>query len=583
MKFGKAFYYTLLFVTIIVNNACKENEPEPITVDIADFSATIDENPAEGVVLGTAVATATSGTVSYSITSQTPAGAMVINAATGELTVANASLFDFETNPILKATVSASAEGVTESATVTISLNDVIETVTVEAFALSIDENPLNGQILGTVVASTDAGAVLTYSIIAGGNAAAFAIDESSGELSVADSSFFDFETNPTLKATFEVSNGVSIEQNSLTITLNDVTDLVIASVFAVTIDENPVNGQVLGTVSVISDATERLNYSMITGTNSSAFSIDASTGELKVVDASVFDFETNPTVTAFYRVENGSLADEAEIRITLNDLEEFDPDAFVLRATVNSFRRSVQIPTNEDLSGYVFRIDWGDGTISFVSGNRPSTHNYPTINSGSKSYTIQITGAFPAFRLGGGYTEIVQWGNFKWATMERAFEATNGIILPEASPDLSLTTSFERTFRLANNLSPYIANWDVQNITNMKNTFRQSDVSTDISGWNTENVTTMESMFISSSLNQNISNWDLSSITTNGLLNMLNNSGLSVTNYDTILNGWADSANTPDDLVLSANGLKYSAAGEIGRDKLTNDKNWTITGDSKQ
>lgn len=102
-------------------------EPVQITITASDFSVTIAENPADNAVLGTVQANASSGSVSFAITSQSVAGAIVINASTGELTVANASLFDFETQSTLTAVVRASSGGSTDDATITITLTDVDE------------------------------------------------------------------------------------------------------------------------------------------------------------------------------------------------------------------------------------------------------------------------------------------------------------------------------------------------------------------------------------------------------------------------------------------------------------------------
>ena len=102
-------------------------DPIQITVTATDFSVTIAENPADNAVLGTVQANASSGSVSFAITSQSLAGAIAINASTGELTVANASLFDFETQSTLTAVVRASSGGSTDDATITITLTDVDE------------------------------------------------------------------------------------------------------------------------------------------------------------------------------------------------------------------------------------------------------------------------------------------------------------------------------------------------------------------------------------------------------------------------------------------------------------------------
>lgn len=84
--------------------------------------------------------------LAFSITAQTPEGALNINASTGELEVADAKLFDFETNPQLIATVKV--DGATNTGTVTVNLTNL--EVTVQNLMVTMDENPTNGESVGT-------------------------------------------------------------------------------------------------------------------------------------------------------------------------------------------------------------------------------------------------------------------------------------------------------------------------------------------------------------------------------------------------------------------------------------------------
>jgi hypothetical protein len=86
-----------------------------------------------------------------------------------------------------------------------------------------------------------------------------------------------------------------------------------------------------------------------------------------------------------------------------------------------------------------------------------------------------------------------------------------------------------------------------------------------------------MIAMFLEArSFNQNIGSWSLSSIVAPGLENMLDNSGLSIANYDATLNGWVAS-DPPSGLILGASGLYYSGSGLNAYNILTNTYNWTI------
>ena len=79
-------------------------------------------------------------------------------------------------------------------------------------------------------------------------------------------------------------------------------------------------------------------------------------------------------------------------------------------------------------------------------------------------------------------------------------------------------------------------------------------------------------------SFNQDISSWDISNVTS--MNNMLNNTALSVDNYNLILNTWS-SQEVQSNVTLGAEKLKYSSEGKIGRNILINDYKWDIKGDS--
>ena len=99
---------------------------EPV-ITATDLSSTIAENPTAGVVLGTVEASVTQGILEYIIVSQSNVGALAIKASNGEVTVADASLFDFETIESLTALIRVSAGSLFEDITVTVSITDVEE------------------------------------------------------------------------------------------------------------------------------------------------------------------------------------------------------------------------------------------------------------------------------------------------------------------------------------------------------------------------------------------------------------------------------------------------------------------------
>jgi hypothetical protein len=69
--------------------------------------------------------------------------------------------------------------------------------------------------------------------------------------------------------------------------------------------------------------------------------------------------------------------------------------------------------------------------------------------------------------------------------------------------------------------------------------------------------------------LNQSLGAWDISEVI--DMSNMLDDSGLSVANYDATLNGWADIQQAKQsNVTLGAVGLYFSIVGQSAHDVLT-------------
>lgn len=126
------FLIVLVSLALLFQACNNKNEPTPaaapITVTANNFTGSIDENPDNAAVIGTVSARASDGSsLTYTLSNQNVAGALAIDASTGELTVADASAFDFETNPSITATYTASSGTEEANASITITVNDVFE------------------------------------------------------------------------------------------------------------------------------------------------------------------------------------------------------------------------------------------------------------------------------------------------------------------------------------------------------------------------------------------------------------------------------------------------------------------------
>ncbi|KAB7531176.1 DUF1566 domain-containing protein [Flagellimonas olearia] len=309
IKQSYLFILSVLLITIGCSN--DDDAGSNIEVGLQDLEVTIDENPTDGQVIGT-IGTDGSAGQGFSITSQTPSGALSIDPTSGEVTVDDASLFDFEANSTL--TASVTAENAENTVTVTVNLNNVSE-VSAQSLEVTMDENPVDGQSIGTLQTN---GSASGFTITSQSPTGAMSINSGTGELTVADATLFDYESNPTLTATVSMEDA----QNpvSVTVNLNDVLEITIQD-FTVTVDENPNDGQVLGNIQANGNGT--LSYSITAQSPMGAMAINTGTGELTVLDPNLFDFETNPVITADISVTDGTESISATATINLNDVDE--------------------------------------------------------------------------------------------------------------------------------------------------------------------------------------------------------------------------------------------------------------------
>ncbi|MFD0861257.1 cadherin repeat domain-containing protein [Sungkyunkwania multivorans] len=123
MKTLKRITGILLLTSIFILSSCSKDEG-PVGPSASDLNITIDENPTNGTVLGT-IGTNLSGSLVFTITSQTPTGALAIDTDSGELTVADASRFDFESTTTVEANISVANASETATASVQIDLRNI--------------------------------------------------------------------------------------------------------------------------------------------------------------------------------------------------------------------------------------------------------------------------------------------------------------------------------------------------------------------------------------------------------------------------------------------------------------------------
>ena len=301
------------------------NEPPHFDDNIP--ALTVDENSPADTHVGTVTANDVDGTETlvYSIIDAT--GTFKIVPSTGEIKVIADSTIDFETKSTYTVKVVVTdKDGLTDTATVTIKVNDVNEAPSIEDAVFAIDENPRKGDSAGAVIASDlDTAAqfrILTYEIVE--TDVPFELD--SNIIRVKEPGKLDYETDSVF--TFHVvvtdQDGLS-DTATITVNLNDTPEPPKfddkTPTFAV--DENVPAGTFVGVVTASDvDDDDTLTYSI--GDPTDTFIIDEVTGKITVKADSTIDYETKNeyTVTVVVTDKYG-YTDTATVTIKVNDVNE--------------------------------------------------------------------------------------------------------------------------------------------------------------------------------------------------------------------------------------------------------------------
>jgi hypothetical protein len=224
---------------------------------IAPQTFSLAENSANNTVVGTVAASDPDAgqTLAYAITGGNTGGAFSINSATGQIQVANSAALNFETTPSFALTVQVTDNGspvLNASATVTVNLTNVNEApstpIDTDATANAVAENAANGTTVGITASSTDPeGGAIAYSLTnsAGGR---FAINATTGVVTVANGLLLDYETNTSHSITVQASDGTLTSTQSFTIQITDVAN----SAFISSTTEQNTRGVIAGSVDQV-------------------------------------------------------------------------------------------------------------------------------------------------------------------------------------------------------------------------------------------------------------------------------------------------------------------------------------------
>ena len=400
-------------ITITVTD---ENDNSPVIIAGQSFS--IEENASIATSVGIVEATdEDAGTTfsSWSISEGNSDNIFAIDETSGEITVSDDSNLDFETTESYSLTLTVSdGTNISDPETVEININDVNDNAPVitSGQSLNVDEDAANASLVGIVVgADGDSGTTFSnWTIKAGNTGNVFAIDGSTGEITVSDNSNLDFESTESYALTLTFSDGTNIsDPETVEININDVNDNapVITSGQSLNVDEDAANASLVGiVVGADGDSgTTFSNWTIKAGNTGNVFAIDGSTGEITVSDNSNLDFEVTESYTLTLTVSDGAnISDPETVAININDVNDNSP-VFTSSNAVDAAENTTSVvkvtAPDADMSSTVsysitggldqslFSINENTGELAFDSA--PDFES-PADDNTDNDYVVQVT-----------------------------------------------------------------------------------------------------------------------------------------------------------------------------------------------
>ena len=398
------------------------NDVNDAPTDITLSNDNINENSAVGSMVGTfSSADQDAGdTHSYSLVAGTGSDDNgSFNIVSNELQTA--AEFDYEAKNSYNIRVESNdGNGGAFQKQFTITVNNVNEAPVADDATVAIDENSANGTSVHTVVAADqDAGAngTLSYAITAGNTGNAFAINGTSGEITVNESTPLDFETTPTFNLEITVTDGGTpglSDTAAITVNLNDVNDAPTdISLTNDNVDENSAVDTVVGVLSATDqDAGDTHVYSIQTA--GVPFKI-ANGNELQVNGA--LDHETTPSYTITIRTTDqggAGLSYDEDFTITINDVNEAPTDITLSNDNVDE---------NSPKDAVV-------GVLSSTDQDAGDTHTYSIETAGmpfkiANGNELQVKDAILDFETQDSYTMTIRTKDSGGETYDKDFTIT--------------------------------------------------------------------------------------------------------------------------------------------------------------
>ncbi|MDW3192216.1 MAG: cadherin domain-containing protein [Cytophagales bacterium] len=335
----------------------------------------------------------------FSILSGNDLAAFELDAASGELLVADSVSLDIDTNPNFTLEIEVSDGALADTATVLVELEEFSDTVNIapileDTVFMLVEQSPV-GTSVGQIKASDKNEDELFFSILSGNELEAFKLDSLSGELLVADSIPLDYDVISEFSLSIEVSDGELTDSGIVTVELEKVFDSLNVAPFVsgatFTIEEYSPVGTPVGTVAASDENGDRLTFSILTDSVKTVFDLGESSGKLSVLDSTALQFAVNPSFAFEVEASDGQLADTAIIMVDLVELDTNSAPVInsatftIAEDVVNGTVVGIVTASDDDGDSLTFSISSGNDLLAF--GIDENTGQISVVNSEPVSF----------------------------------------------------------------------------------------------------------------------------------------------------------------------------------------------------
>ncbi len=223
-------FSTSMNYSVTITDNTNEVIPEILSDSIAEF----EENETGEIIIIEAIDSDPTNTITYIVVGGNDGNEFDIDGTSGILTFASPPNFesptDHDADNIYEVLVGASDGENTASMLVEVTVLNAEEAPVGTDQVFTIDENSPAGATVGTLVAKDPDNGALRFEIVEGNDDDTFLLHDSTGILTVIDSTLLDFEANPTFLMTVEAidADNTSVEF-LVTVQLNDVDETVLS------------------------------------------------------------------------------------------------------------------------------------------------------------------------------------------------------------------------------------------------------------------------------------------------------------------------------------------------------------------